>query len=263
MKKTLAILLALLTAATVALTACSPDDREPADNNDDDDIDYVEDEDTDDKKPKDTSDNDDDKNNGNSNNEEEDDKVPAVLYAGVELRLRSSTSTSSENNVVKTVPFGTKLNYVATSGSWYKVTLDGDSAEYYVQSKWLASGNAAFSFTDCEDADLTVETTSNKVVFYNSPFVCEDLETALQNALLGDGFLKTHFMDGYKLTAVATNSGWVKVEFVGTIKLSENKTATYAEANPGVFYVQMKSFTEGRISGLNTSGGSGSVGGIG
>ena len=254
MKKFLAILLALLTATTVMLTACSGDDREGGDLNDDDDIDYV-----DDDKVKD------------SDDEEEDGKkkptdktevtVPSVIYAGVTLKLRSSASDSSENNVVKSVPFGTKLNYISTSGTWYKVRLDGDETDYYVQKKWTATGNSAFVFTDCAETELTVATTTDKVQLYNSPFVCDDSTTALQNALLGNGFTKDNFEAGYKLTAVATNDGWVKVKFSGKIT-DGSKSAEYTTENPGVFYITMKCFTTGRITGLTSGGGSG-VGGLG
>ena len=190
----------------------------------------------------------------------EDPTFPDTVYAGVTLKLRSSASDASENNVVKSVPFGTKLNCISTSGAWYKVRLDGDDTDYYVQKKWTATSNSSFAFTYITLTDIKVETTTTKVVFYDSPFVCDDLESALQNALLGDGLIKTNFEDGYKLTAVATNDGWVKVKLVGTVTYG-NKSVTYAEADPGVFYVQMKCFTTGRITGLTSDGSD--MGGIG
>lgn len=254
MKRTLAILLALLAAASITLTSCNLDDRQPVGGNDDDDIDYSEDDDDD--ETKDTDDKEDE-----TNKKPTTQTLPSVVYAGVELNLRTSTNTSSSSNIYRKVPFGTKLNYISTSGAWAKVKLDNDDTECYVQTQWLAETNTDFKFTDCDDQDITVATTENKVVFYFSPFVCQNLETALQNALFGDGFIKDNFQSGYKLTRLEMNDNWVKVSFVGTIKTSETKSVTYTEQDPGIFYVQVKSFKDGRISDPTFPGNSGGSGG--
>ena len=161
-----------------------------------------------------------------------------IVYAGVALNLRTTPSTSG--TAVKTVPFGTKLNRSQSNGTWDKVTVDGDATVYYVLHSWTSASNANFQFTECEPAPVTVKTTESKVQFYLSPFVNDDLEIALQNAYLQDGFKASDFTSGYTLTRVAMNSSWVKVVFTGTVKGKTLENAT--------FYIQAAHFTNGRLT---------------
>ena len=162
-----------------------------------------------------------------------------IVYAGAHtLNLRTTPSTNG--TVIKTVPFGTKLNRSQTNGEWDKVTLDGDTTVYYVLHSWTTTNNADFQFIDCTPASVTVKTTDSKVQFYLSPFVNNDLEIALENAYLKDGFKASDFYEGYTLTRVAMNSNWVKVIFTGTVKGRTVESAT--------FYIQTKHFTNGRLS---------------
>lgn len=245
MKKTLAIFLALLAAASVTLASCnSKKPTEQGGNGG-----YYEDDESDDTSS-DTPDVGGTTNNpsGTGTSQNPGGTIPTdptanftdkndVIYAGVNLNLRTSPSTSGSG--VKTVPFGTKLNRSQTNGTWDKVTLDGESTVYYVRHEWTATSNANFLFEDCEDAAVTVKTTENKVQFYLSPFVNDNLKVALENAYLGDGFKASDFTAGYTLTRVAMNGAWVKVTFTGTVK---GKTCTNE-----TFYIQRAHFTNGRL----------------
>ena len=178
-----------------------------------------------------------------------------IVYAGVALNLRTTPSTSG--TAVKTVPFGTKLNRSQSNGTWDKVTLDGDTTVYYALHSWTTATDTNFQFADCDPSAVTVVTTENKIQFYLSPFVNDDLELAIQNAYQGDGFKAVDFAEGYTLTRVAMNSSWVKVTFTGTVKgkTVENET----------FYIQSIHFTNGRLSdpAFPSQGGNSGVGGIG
>ena len=256
MKKTLAILLALLAAASVTLASCN-NKKKPVENGGG----YYEEED-------DTSDSS-DIGGGNSTSDGGNSgtiDIPTdpnanyvdkndVIYAGVELKLRATPSTSG--TAVKTVPFGTKLNRSQSNGTWDKITLDGESTVYYVRNEWTTPSNANFQFEDCEDSAVTVKTTDSKVQFYLSPFVHNDLQTALQNAYLGDGFKASDFTAGYNLTRVAMNGAWVKVTFTGTVKGKTLENAT--------FYIQAMHFTNGRLTDptFPGQGGNDNPGGLG
>ena len=266
MKKTLAIFLALLAAASVTLASCGNKKKPVEQGNGGS---YIEDEydDTtantngvgDSGTNTDTSGN--NGTTGNSGNTGVSDPTANytdtndIVYAGVELRLRKTPSTSA--TAVKTVPFGTKLTRSQTNGTWDKVTVEGDTTVYYVLHCWTAASNANFQFTDCEPADVKVVTTESKVQFYLSPFVNNDLEMAVENAYLLDGFKASDFTEGYTLTRVAMNSSWVKVTFTGTVKGKTVENAT--------FYIQAAHFTNGRLSdpAFPSQGGNSSVGGIG
>ncbi len=267
MKKTLALLLALLMLGA-SLVACQQQPTTPPDEEDDG---YI-------STNKDNQNNENDNNNnegnnegnnenpGNEGNEQPDNStnVPQIgawveqidtVYAGATLKLRSSASKASDNNVVKSVPFGTKLNRTDTNQEWSKVSLDGDSQTYYVLNAWLASNNGSFTFTDCTPVDLTINQTSNNIMFFKSPFESEDQNAYYANVICASGF--QHDQVSYtslKKTGVSANGLWIRIEFVGTITIGANNTKTYTDTQPGVLYVKMRSIERGDITDPTHSG---------
>lgn len=262
MKKTLAILLALLAAASITLTSCQNDGREPVndDNWDDQDNEYV---DTDNDTTADTSkDTTNDNNNNNENNNNNNNNSGWVekndtVYAGVLLVLRGTPSANGEN--LAEIPYGTALARAESNGTWDKVTY-GDKTGY-VMHVYVATNNGAFNYTNVETpVDISVNANNtNNVIFYTTPFVISNTDTQAANWLCKSGIKPTNLSEGYTLKklAVSENKKWVKVEFVGTVTISSNNSATYTAENPGIFYIQAASFDDGRIVDSTWSSGSG------
>ena len=267
MKKTLAILLALLAAASITLASCQDEGRTSLDDGfDDGDNEYV---DTD-------NDETDDETNGETNNENNDGEnnnnqntnptgwndVTGTLYAGVNVTLRSEPSDSNSAKTDKNVTYGTALTRVRTNGKWEEVKVSGDDTLYYVKTIYVTSMSGNFSFTDVADkpAITLSETTGNNVCFYKTPFYCEDSETNFANMLCKSGIKASHLTSGYSLkkVGVSANGKWIKVELVGTVTISSNNSATFSEENPGVFYIQSLAFSRGDIVDATWSDNSGS-----
>lgn len=190
-----------------------------------------------------------------------------TFYAGDELRLRTSASSSGTNNIAKTVPLGTQLTRISTNGTWSKVTVSGDSTEYYVSNDWLASNGNDFSFTACEPVSLTINESSYNIMFFETPFEAGD-EVYYENVVCKSGFKLSNVSQGYTLKKIGTSASgnWIKVEFVGTITISSTNVKTYTAEAPGVLYVKMRAIkVHGSITDPTYTGGSfgGTVGGRG
>ena len=244
MKKTLAIFLALLAAASVTLASCG-NKKKPLEQGGG--GSYIDDEyDDDTTTNNDGSNTGDTGNNGNTGNNNVSDPTANftdtndIVYAGAYV-LNLRTTPSENAVVVKTVPAKTKLNRSQTNGTWDKVTLDGDTNVYYVLNGWVTKNTADFDFVDCEDAAVTLKGTTG-VQFFRSPFHAEN-GIAMKNALLEDAIVATDIEAGYTLKRVAMNSNWVKVTFTGTV----NKSGKKYTAENETFYIQAKHFTNGRI----------------
>ena len=262
MKKTLALLLALLMITTIALAACKKE-KTPSGLDDEDDDNYN------------VLSSDSESESGSESESESESKKPAtsewvdkndVVYAGVDrLNLRTSASASNNNNISKTVDSGTKLNRISSNGVWSKVTLDGNTQEYYVSNDWLSSNAGDFSFTACTPVDLTINETTNNIIFFESPFESDDEDLYFENAVCASGFKKANVKGAYTLKKVATSASgsWIKVEFVGTIEINTNNTKTFAAGNPGELYVKVRAIERGDITDPTYSGGSSSGGGRG
>lgn len=259
MKKTLAILLALLAATSITLASCKEDKGSDLDDWTDDDNDYVDTGDeTDDTDESDSKTNNDNSDNGNENNPSNNDNngwsdASGNLYLGVNVTLRSQPSDSSSYKTDKNLYFGTALTRVRTNGRWEEVKVSGDDTLYYVKSIYTTTNSGNFTFTEATDTPaLTLsETTNYNVCFYKSPFYSDDNDTNYSNMLCKGGIKANNLSEGYSLKkmAVSTNGGWVKVEFVGTVTISANNTATFTAENPGTFYIQALAFTRGDITG--------------
>ena len=240
MKKILALLLVLLMVTSIVLVACQK------------------------KKPARDDDNNDDYNNvvttdAASETEplESDTFIPSgtwrevtgVVYAGVDnLNLRTAPQTGS-STIAKKVNAGQKLNRTETNGVWSKVTLDGDSTVYYVANTWLSTNGNNFSFTACDPVNLTINATDRSVVFFTSPFDNEDNDLYLDNAVCASGIKTQNVIGDYTLKKLATsvNGAWIKVEFVGTIKINDKNQKTFDSSAPGVLYIKALSVSRGDI----------------
>lgn len=188
-----------------------------------------------------------------------------TVYAGVDLRLRTSASASNNNNVAKVVDFGTKLNRTETNGTWSKVTVDGDSQVYYVSNTWISTNAGHFNFTACDPVDLTINSTPNNIIFFTSPFECEDGDLYLENAVCASGIKLSNIEGTYTLkkTGASLSGSWIRVEFVGTIKISDKNTMTFTSDAPGELYVKMLAIKRGDITDPTYTQSSGPVGGHG
>lgn len=173
-----------------------------------------------------------------------------TVYAGVDkLHLRTSDNKDSNNNIAKTIDWGTKLNRTETNGKWSKVTLDGDSQTYYVSNTWISANAGHFNIVACEPVTLEIKDTSNNILFFESPFECNDSELYYDNVICASGFKLSNIDGAYTLkkTGVSSSGSWVRVEFVGTIKISDKTSATFTETAPGELYVKILAFNRGDI----------------
>ena len=251
MKKTLAILLALLAAASITLASC---EKEPENNGDDwgDDNDYVtESKDDNDTDEKDSSTESDTNNTGNTNTPSGWQEATGNIYLGMNVILRSAPNDYDSSKTAVKLTFGTALTRVRTNGKWEEVKYN--DTLYYVKSVYTTDNGNNFTFTDdTEKPALTLNPqTGNNVCFYKTPFYCDDSEANYGNMLCKGGIKAANLSEGYSLKklAVSANGKWVKVEFVGTVTISANNTATYTAENPGVFYIQSLAFTRGDVIG--------------
>ena len=267
MKKTLAILLALLAAASITLASCEKKDQPNNDGWDDEDNEYV---DTDDDDGNDTTNdnNDDTTNDQNPGNNDNDPPTNSsgwvekndTVYAGVDdLNLRKEASTNS--TLLKQISAGTKLNRISSNGTWSKVTLDGSTTEYHVLSKFLCDTNANFTFTDCaEPVTLTLNNEKGMVCFYTTPFKIWEGNTLEYNNIWQSSGVKA--IDGEFKKIATSENGWMKVTVKGTITLDGNITKTLE--NEATFYIAYTDVSAGRVidpdrpnAGNGSSGGNG------
>ena len=239
MKKILALLLVLLMVISIVLVACQKN-KPVRDDDDDDDYNNVETTDV-----------------ASETVLESDTFIPTgtwrevsdTVYAGVDsLNLRTAPQTGS-STIAKKVNAGQKLTRTETNGVWSKVTMEGDSTVYYVANTWLSTNGNNFTFTDCTPVDLTIEATERNVIFFTSPFENEDPDLYFDNAVCSSGFKTENVIGEYTLKKLATsaNGAWIKVEFVGTIKINDNNQKTFSAENPGVLYIKALSISRGDI----------------
>lgn len=261
MKKTLAILLALLAAASISLASC---EKTPENNNDgwdDDDNDYVETK-GDDTDAVETGDDTADTENTDTDN------VPNytgwvdtndTVYAGVNLRLRTEPSTNS--GALATIPFGATISRLQTNGSWDKVTYNGQTG--YVSHTYVSSNAGDFTFTDYAEATaITLSTAekANNVLFYKTPFSPDQYERFdldADNVLLASGVKAANLSEGYVLEKVAiSQSGkWIKVKLTGTVTVGGSNKTCDAE----VYYIRALAFNRKDV--VDTTWSSGTVSG--
>ena len=251
MKKTLAILLALLMVGSIVLVSCDGGRTPIGDGFDDEDNDYIGDDESDESGSESDSTTESDSQNANNNNNNNDNNTNYgwtatndTVYAGVDLNLRDNPNGSK----LATIPFGTSLARSETNGEWDKVTYNGQTG--YVKHLYVATSGASFTFTASEGTpsiSINPENTNN-VIFYQSPFYIGDSNKESENWLCASGLKPAHFVEGYTLKklGVSNNGDWVKVEFKGKIEVNSNNKVDYS-ANAGVFYIAARCFKDGRI----------------
>ncbi|MBQ8850097.1 MAG: SH3 domain-containing protein [Clostridia bacterium] len=270
MKKTLAILLALLAAASITLVSCQNDDRKPVDDDDwDNDNDYVDTSNDTNNDSTDTStdtnntqtpDGNDNENNNNNNNTNPSGWVEKndTVYAGVSLALRSESSSNS--TMLTSIPVGAAISRLETNYTWDKVTYNGQTG--YVMSTYVTVNGLDFEFNECEATAITLsETTNNAVLFYQTPFSpgkYENFELDATNVLLASGVKSTNLSEGYTLNkvGVSKSGNWVKVELTGTVTISTNSTKTCTSET---YYIRALAFNRKDV--VDSTWNSGSVGG--
>ena len=261
MKKTLAILLALLMVGSIVFVACDSTGRTPVNDgfDDDGDNDYIDESEEEDSESTDSTTESESQTQTGNDNYGWVDKNDTV-YAGYGMNLYANTSTSSEK-IYTGIKAGDALTRISSNDQWDKVsvTVNGDTKTGYVQSKWVSTvNNFAFNAIDPEK-DLTVKATDNKKlsIFTTPHIVMNGSDYDYHNIVCKGGLTAAAFSEGYSLKAVGENSNWIKVEFVGTITLSNN-TVSGTEEAPLVLYIY-KNHIEGRVDGMGSVGGNDNV----
>jgi len=257
MKKTLAILLALLMTATVALVSCENNGREPVGGDWDNDDEY-EDGETDDESGDENeseSDGESESNNDSSNTDIYGWTAKSdTVYAGVNLRLREDKSDTSKE--ICTIPFGASLSRSGTNGTWDEVTYNGNTG--YVLHTWVSANGDDFLFNDVEEVTISLQA-GKSVMFFKTPIHHgTDFETDSANVLCASGLTVANLKDimnsdgttvktplSLTKVGVSKSGNWVKVKITGLAKISETNKK---ECNGDVYYVRALAFNRGDIN---------------
>ena len=241
MKKTLALLLALIMILSVSLTACS--------NN----------------KPTNSGDNFDDEDdggsiviNGNNNQTENTDDTDntdsddvdgwksesvTIYVLGNGLNIRSAADAKDNNNILGKANIGDSFVATAADSKWYKITYEGKEA--YVNKEYVTINQAEATFEDCEPQTLKIKDTVvdqngateqekyAKVMLRTDPVVNDT--TATKNVLI------YKHTTGDELVKVGANKAgtWYKVTYNG---------GTYYIASGAFKYFE--GYTSGNAGGL-------------
>ena len=260
MKKTLALLLALLMLASVALVACNDDGKTPVNDDDYEDGDNVKDDEDD----KDTEDKDtDDKDTEKDGNEDEDTEKDTekdteadnkndwetkndTVYTGmntVNLRRDASKNSAVGKEVAN---FATPLERTKTNGIWSEVKYEG--ATYYVLNAMISTDIKDFEFEDqTTPATITIND-GYQVCFYTTPFESTG-DYAYNNVLKASGVKADYLSEGSTIKKIATskNGDWMKIEFIGKIEFTSG-TVEHTAENPGIYYLADYTVTKGYVT---------------
>ena len=155
MKKTLAILLALIMSASVALVACDNADEPPADDDDDFVIDFAGAEDNNDPTEKPETDKNGEtikpsgnsgsnNNSGSSNTATTMQTVNDTVYVLYKAKIRENTKDTSK--VLAEAPFGTTLSRSEKNSKWSKVTYNGVVG--YIMNDLVTTNADTITFED-------------------------------------------------------------------------------------------------------------------
>ena len=154
MKKTLALLLALLMIFSVALVSCGDDEEEATTTDPESLFGDVTDEEPEDDEKEDATKDEDAEDDGSEDNEGEDDGLPTgyettndTVYVAYEANLRSDDKSNA--SVVATVEFGTALTRVAKGKKWSQISFDGKDA--YIANDLITESKDSITFNDVEE----------------------------------------------------------------------------------------------------------------
>lgn len=164
MKKTLAILLALIMSASVALVSCNEGGNNIEDENDDfvvdfggDDIETSEpetDENGETIKPSNTNNT---NNSGNNNNSSSTtmESVNDTVYVLYTANIRAQASDKSSVDILATAPFGSSLTRSEKNNKWSKVTYtkDGSTVTGYIANDLITTNAKSVNFIEKKNDD--------------------------------------------------------------------------------------------------------------
>ena len=254
MKKTLAILLALLMAGSIVLASCDTGRKPSSNDGGNDDNDYVGDESDSESGSESDSESESQSNTqtGNTDNYGWIEKNDTV-YAGYGMNVYADSSTDA-GIIYDKIKVGDALSRISTNGTFDKISINvnGETKTGYVVSKWVSTINN-FSFTEIEAKNLEVIAEQTALSMFTTPhIVMNGSDYEYKNIICKGGLTKAAFSAGYTLTAIGENTNWIKVEFVGKITLSGNEAEGTAE-NPLILYINKKHI-EGRVKGFGSTG---------
>ena len=155
MKKTLAILLALIMASSVALVSCKKDEGDTNDDNDDDFVVDFGDDEVNGETNKSTEDGTGENSKGTSKNEDSEamTTVNDSVYVLYNANIREKASTKKSVDILATAPFGAELKRSAKSDEWSKVTFtteSGTSVSGYVSNELVTTNKKTVTFVKQE-----------------------------------------------------------------------------------------------------------------
>ena len=166
MKKTLAILLALIMSASVALVSCNESSNNNVDEDDDFVVDFGEndidtqepetDENGETLKPTNTNTNNNNNNNNNNNTSNTTmESVNDTVYVLYTANIREQASDKSSVDVLGTAPFGASLTRSEKNSKWSKVTYtkDGSTVTGYIANDLITTNAKAVNFIEKKNED--------------------------------------------------------------------------------------------------------------
>lgn len=222
MKKTLALLLALMMILTVSLTACDGGNT-PNNSGDDfeDDDGFVmntgnQTEDTDDT-------------GADTNNSGNWEPVSVTIFVlGNGLNIRSAADTK-DSDILGKANIGDSFVATEADSKWYKITYEGKEA--YVSAEYVTINQAEATFEDCEPQTLTIK---NDIVDKDGK---TDLEKYAKVMLRTDPVVND---------ATATKHVLIYTDTTGDqlVKVGANKAGTWYKVtyNSGTYYIASGAF---------------------
>ena len=155
MKKTLAILLALIMASSVALVSCNKNEDNTGDDNDDEFVIDFGDGEVNGETNKSTEDGTGENSKGTSKNEDSEamTTVNDSVYVLYNANIREKASTKKSVDILATAPFGAELKRSAKNDEWSKVTFtteSGTSVSGYVSNELVTTNKKTVTFVKQE-----------------------------------------------------------------------------------------------------------------
>ena len=172
MKKTLAILLALIMSASVALVSCNESGNNIDDENDDFVVDFDNDVETSEPetdengetiKPSDTHNTGNSGNNNNTSNTTME-SVNDTVYVLYTANIRAQASDKTSVDILATAPFGSSLTRTEKNSKWSKVTYtkDGSTVTGYIANDLITTNAKAINFIEKKNEDGSAVVTKIK-----------------------------------------------------------------------------------------------------
>lgn len=280
MKKTLAILLALIMSASIALVACDNN----SDDNIDDDEDFViddfggGDENADKDDAAETNEKGEtvkpsgDKNNTSNTNNTTMQTVNDTVYVLYDANIREQASTKNSSKVIGKAPFGTALTRSQKNSTWSKVTYkdaNGATVEGYISNELITTNKQTVTFVKQEKVTGEGENQTKE------PVVSKLVGTGnyrLRYFPLANGYpheVKLELGEvgqikgGTEVTVleVSEDKMWAKIKCASVDVKSSNGSYTGTNLKEAEGYIPYSFLEIGATSNNNQSGGNGPVAG--